>query len=107
MSPPAPTGARPDSNALGSPALPAAAAPQPKEPEYLLWPYTGEGSVCFFPPGSVQEHLVTEHGIDSLEVLRKAKGHHDHAREHSRRAGGRLGGAGELLAVGHAHQEAA
>jgi hypothetical protein len=107
MSTPAPTGARPDSNVFDSPAMPAAAGPQPEEPEYVLWPYTGEGSVCFFPPGSVQEHLITEHGIDSLEVLRKTRGHHDHAREHSGQAGVQLGGGGDLVAVGHAHEAAA
>jgi hypothetical protein len=31
-------------------------------------------SVFFYPPGSVEEHLVTEHGIDSLVVRRQAAG---------------------------------
>jgi hypothetical protein len=87
--------------------MPPAAGPQPEEPEYVLWPYTGEGSVFFFPPGSVQEHLVTEHGIDSLEVLRKTRGHHHHAREHSRRAECSWAGSVTFLAVGHAHEAAA
>ena len=107
MSTPAPTAARPGSNVLGGPEMPPAAGPQPEEAEYVLWPYTGEGSVCFFPPGSLQEHLVTEHGIDSLEVLRKTRGHHDHAREHSRQPAVQLGGVGDLLAVSHAHEAAA
>jgi hypothetical protein len=68
---------------------------------------SGEGSVCFYPPGSVEEHLVTEHGIDSLDVRRHAKGHHDHAREHSRQTSMHLAAVGDPIAVGHAHQEAA
>lgn len=62
-----------------------------------------EGSVFFYPPGSIQEHLVTEHGTDSLDMIRKTKGHHDHTREHSRPAGLQVGGLGDILAVGHAH----
>jgi hypothetical protein len=107
MSTPDPTGAAVGGNVLGRPELPDTPNPPPEEPEYLFWHHTGEGSVCFYPPGSVQEHLVTEHGIDSLEVIRKSKGHHDHAREHSRQAGVQLGGVGDVLAVGHAHEEAA
>ena len=107
MSTPAPTGATVRGNALGRPERPDATNPPPEEAGYVFWYHTGEGSVCFYPPGSIQEHLVTEHGIDSLEVLRKAKGHHDHARDHARRAGVQLGGAGDLLAVGHTHEEAA
>jgi hypothetical protein len=41
--------------------MPAAAGPQAAEPEYVFWHHTGEGLVFFFPPGSVEEHLVTEH----------------------------------------------
>jgi hypothetical protein len=84
-----------------------AADPSPAAAEYVFWYHTGEGSVFFYPPGSVQEHLVTEHGIDSLEVLRKTKGHDHHAREHAGQAGAHLGAIGALLAVGHAHEQAA
>jgi hypothetical protein len=107
MSIPDPTSATADSNVLDWPAVPPAAGPPPEEPEYVLWYYTGEGSVFFYPPGSVEEHLVTEHGIDSLDVRRHAKGHRDHAREHSRQTSVQLGAIGDLNAVGHAHQEAA
>jgi hypothetical protein len=37
-------------------------------------PPTGQESVFFYPTGSVEEHLVTEHGIDSLVVRRQAAG---------------------------------
>jgi hypothetical protein len=107
MSTPAPTGARPDSNVLGGHAMPPAAGPQPEEPEYVLWPYTGEGSVCFYPPGSVEEHLVTGHGIDSLEVRRKGRGHHDHARQHRGQSSVHPDTLGDLIAVGHAYEAAA
>jgi hypothetical protein len=33
-----------------------------EEAEYLLWSYTGPKSVFFFPPGSIEEHLLIEHG---------------------------------------------
>lgn len=107
MSTPDPTSARADGNLRGWPTMPPAAGPQPEEPEYVLWPYTGEGSVCFYPPGSVEEHLVIEHGIDSLEVRRKSRGHHDHAHEHSEQPSMHRDTIGDLIAVGHAHQEAA
>jgi hypothetical protein len=107
MSTPDPTSATVDSNVPGQPATPPPAGPPPEEPEYVLWPYTGEGSVCFYPPGSVEEHLVTEHGIDSLEVRRKRRGHHDHAHEHSKQPSVHPDTIGDLIAVGHAHQEAA
>jgi hypothetical protein len=92
---------------VSSPAVPPAAGPQADEPEYVYWYHTGEGSVCFYPPGSIEEHLVTEHGIDSLEVQRKSRGHHDHAREHSGQTSVHLAAVGDLIAVGHAHQRAA
>lgn len=107
MSTPAPTGARPDSGVLGWSATPPAAGRQAAEPVYVFWYHTGGESVCFFPPGSVQEHLVTEHGIGSLEVRRHAKGHHDHAREHSKQPSVPLDAIGDLLAVGHAHEAVA
>ncbi len=107
MSTPDPTSAIADGNVLGWPAVPPAAGPQPEESEYVLWPHTGRESVFFYPPGSVEEHLVTEHGIDSLDVRRHAKGHHDHALEHSQQTSMQLDAIGDLIAVGHAHQEAA
>jgi hypothetical protein len=55
----------------------------------------------------VEEHLVTEHGIDSLEVRRKHRGHHDHAREHCKQPSARPDTIGDLIAVGHAHEAAA
>ena len=109
MSTPEPTGARPDSGVQGWPATPPAAGPQAAQPEYIFWYHTGGESVCFFPPGSVQEHLVIEHGIDSLEVRRHAKGHHDHDHdhEHSKQPSVPLDTIGDLLAVGHAHEAVA
>jgi hypothetical protein len=106
MSTPHSTGATAGGSVLGWPELPDAANPPPEEPAYVFWYHTGEGSVLFYPPGSIQEHLVTEHGIDSLQVRRHAMGHHEHRREHSSR-GVRVGGVGELLVVSHAHEEAA
>jgi hypothetical protein len=107
MSTPDPTGATVGGTVLGRPELPDATNPPPEELEYVFWYHTGEGSVCFYPPDSIQEHLVIEHGMDSLEVIRKTRGHHDHAREHSRQAGVHLGGFGGLFAVSHTHEEAA
>ena len=49
-------------------------------------PPTGQESF-FYPPGSVEEHLVTEHGIDSLVVRRQAAGSYDHAGDHSKQRG--------------------
>jgi hypothetical protein len=69
-------------------------------------PLTGQESF-FYPPGSVEEHLVTEHGIDSLVVRRQAAGSYDHAGDHSKQTGVRTGAVGDLLAVGHAHEQAA
>jgi hypothetical protein len=69
-------------------------------------PPTGQESF-FYPPGSVEEHLVTEHGIDSLVVRRQAAGSYDHAGDHSKQTGVRTGAVGDLLAVGHAHEQGA
>jgi hypothetical protein len=107
MSTPPSTGATAGGNVLGWPELPDAANPPPEEPEYVFWYHTGEESVFYYPPGSIQEHLVTEHGIDSPKVRRHAMGHHQHRREHSRQSEVHVGGVGELLVVGHAHEEAA
>jgi hypothetical protein len=92
---------------LGSPDVPHPANAPSDEPGYVLWPYTGPGSVFFFLPGSIEEHLVTEHGVDSLAVRRHAKSFGDHARDHARQAGIQLGAVGDLLPVDHSHEAAA
>jgi hypothetical protein len=33
-----------------------------EESEDVPWPYTGPESISFFPPGSIEEHLLTDHG---------------------------------------------
>lgn len=95
-----------DGNVLGWPHMPSPIQP-PEERGYDLWQYTGPGSVFFFPPGSIEEHLVTEHGIDSLAVRRHAKSFGDHARDHSNQAGIDLDTIGDLVAVDHSHEAAA
>jgi hypothetical protein len=87
--------------------MPPATDPLPEEPAYVLWSPTGQESVFFYPTGSVEEHLVTEHGIDSLVVRRQAAGSYDHASDHSKQTGVRTGAVGDLLAVGHAHEQGA
>jgi hypothetical protein len=87
--------------------MPSEASVSPTEPDYVLWPYTGCESVIFYPPGSIEEHLVIEHGIDSQDVRRQRKGHRHHAHDHSKRAAVHLGEVGDLPAVGHAHEDAA
>jgi hypothetical protein len=77
------------------------------EPDYVLWPHIGPESVLFYPPGSLEEHLVTEHGIASPDVRRQAAGRYDHDGDHRKQLGVRLGAVGDLLARGHAHEEAA
>jgi hypothetical protein len=61
-------------------------------------PPTGQESF-FYPPGSVEEHLVTEHGIDSLVVRRQAAGSYDHAGDHSKQTGVRTGAVGDLKKI--------
>jgi len=67
----------------------------------------GQESVFFYPPGSVEEHLVTEHGIDSLVVRCQAVGSYDHVGDHSKQTSVRTGAVGDLPAVGHAHEQGA
>jgi hypothetical protein len=43
-------------------------------PDYVPWIYLGAESVFFYPPGSVEEHLVVEHGIPSVDMHWKVKG---------------------------------
>jgi len=87
--------------------MPPATDPLTEEPAYVLWSPTGQESVFFYAPGSVEEHLVTKHGIDSLVVRRQAADFYDHAGDHSEQTGVRTGAVGDLLAVGHAHEQAA
>jgi hypothetical protein len=75
-----------------------------QEPEYVDWSYMGPESVCFYPPGSVEEHLVTEHGIPSVNMHWKVKGYYDHLGDHLRQRGVREGTVGDLLAVAHAYE---
>jgi hypothetical protein len=74
---------------------------------YVFWPYIGLQSVYFYRPGSVQEHLVTEHGIPSVDMHRQVKGAYDHQGDHLKQMGVRVGAVGGLLAVAHPHEEAA
>lgn len=94
-------------NSLGWPDMAPAAGASRMEPDYILWPYTGPESVIFYPPGSIEEHLVIDHGIDSQEVRRQRKGHRYHVYDHSKRAAVLLGAVGDLPATGHAHEDAA
>jgi hypothetical protein len=107
MSTPNLTSATAGANVLGWPDMPSATDPLPEEPAYVLWSPTGQESVFFYSPGSVEEHLVTEHGIDSLVVRRQAAGSYDHVGDHSKQTGVRTGVVGDLRAVGHAHEQAA
>lgn len=99
------------SNALGWPDISHATDPPLEEPSYVLWAHIGRESVFFYPPGSIEEHLVIEHGIDSTDVRSHAKGYHDHTGDHtgdhSKQTGARTGAVGDLVAVDHAHEEAA
>jgi hypothetical protein len=90
------------------PNAPASHAPEGGEPDYVLWHHVGPESVFFYPPGSVQEHLVVEHGIPSLVVHWKVKGRlYDHEGDHRKQQGVRSGAVGDLVAVGHGQQQAA
>jgi hypothetical protein len=68
---------------------------------YVLWTYIGPESVFFFPPGSVEEHLVVAHGVASLDVRTEVRGHVDHLADHCRQVMVRRGAVGDLLAVPH------
>jgi hypothetical protein len=87
---------------------PAGHAPEAAEPDWVLWTHLGTESVFFYPPGSVEEHLVVEHGIPSVDMHWRVKGHcYDHEGDHRKQEGVRLGAIGNLLAVTHAHVQAA
>jgi hypothetical protein len=77
------------------------------DPDYVLWTHIGSESVFFYPSGSIEEHLVTEHGVPSVNIHWKVKGYYDHAREHTRQGEVRLGAIGDLVAVPHVHVAAA
>lgn len=106
MSTPDPTSATAGANGLGWPDMPPPPIRHPRNQRMSCGPPTGQESF-FYPPGSVEEHLVTEHGIDSLVVRRQAAGSYDHAGDHSKQTGVRTGAVGDLLAVGHAHEQGA
>jgi hypothetical protein len=72
-----------------------------EEAEYVYWSYMGPESVCFYPPGSVEEHLVTEHGIPSVNMRWKVEGYYDHRGDHLRQRGVPTGMVSDLLAVAH------
>jgi hypothetical protein len=57
---------------------PGSHAPEDGQPDYVLWIYLGAESVFFYPPGSVQEHLVVEYGIPSVDMHWKVKGYYSH-----------------------------
>lgn len=80
------------------------AAPMIEAPEYALWTHVGTESVYFYPPGSVEEHMVTEHGIPSVDMHWRVKGYYDHAGDHLRQPGARTGMVGDLLAAAHEHE---
>lgn len=86
---------------------PASHAPEGGEPEFVVWIYLGAESVFFYPPGSVQEHLVTEHGIPSVDMHWKVKGYYSHEGDHHKQQGVRSDAVGDLVAVAHGHERAA
>jgi hypothetical protein len=83
------------------------ATPQAAAPDYVSWIYLGAESVFFYPPGSVEEHLVVEHGIPSVDMHWKVKGYYDHAGDHVKQGSVPAGAVGDLLAVTHAHEQVA
>jgi hypothetical protein len=86
---------------------PSRHAPEGGKPDYVLWIYLGAESVYFYPPGSVEEHLVVEHGIPSVDMHWKVKGYYNHEGDHCKQEGVRSGAVGDLLAVTHGHLQAA
>jgi hypothetical protein len=92
------------------PAQPSASgrhAPEGGAPDYVLWTYLGAESVFFYPPGSVEEHLVVEHGIASVDMHWKVERYYSHEGDHGKQQGVRSGAVGNLLAVTHGHEQAA
>jgi hypothetical protein len=89
------------------PNLPGSHTTNDGEPDHVLWIYLGAESVFFYPPGSVQEHLVVDHGIPSVDMHWKVKGYYSHEGDHHKQQGVRSGAVGDLLAVTHGHKQAA
>jgi len=89
------------------PTMPASPAPKSGEPEFVVWIHLGAESVFFYPPGSVQEHLVIDHGIPSVDMHWKVKGYYSHEGDHHKQQGVRSGAVGDLVAVTHGHEQAA
>jgi hypothetical protein len=89
------------------PNRPGGHASEDGQPGYVLWIYLGAESVFFYPPGSVQEHLVIEHGIPSVDMHWKVKGYYSHEGDHQKQQDVRSGAVGDLLAVTHGHEQAA
>jgi hypothetical protein len=85
---------------------PGSHPPQDGQPDYVLWIYLGAESV-FYPPGSVEEHLVIDHGIPSVDMHWKVKGYYSHEGDHHKQQGVRSGAVGDLVAVTHGHEQAA
>jgi hypothetical protein len=100
-------GAKPAPALPTQPSAPVVRAPELGEPDYVLWIYLGTESVFFYPPGSIQEHLVLEHGIPSVDLHWKVEGCYDHEGEHRKQRNVRSGAVGDLLVVTHAHEQAA
>jgi hypothetical protein len=86
---------------------PTGRPPEAAAPDYMLWTHLGAESVFFYPPGSVEEHLVVDHGIPSIDMHWKVKGCYDHAGDHFKQGSVQLGAVGDLLAVTHAHEQVA
>jgi hypothetical protein len=89
------------------PDSPGSHASEGGEPEYVLWIYLGAEWVFFYPPGSVQDHLVVDHGVPSVDMHRKVKGCYSHEGDHQKQQGVRSGTVGDLVAVTHRHNQAA
>jgi hypothetical protein len=104
---PGSAGAQPARALPTEPGAPISHASEVGEPDYVLWTYFGTESVCFYPPGSVQEHLVVEHGIPSVDMHWKVEGYYNHEGDHRKQQGVQSGAVGDLLAVTHAHEQAA
>jgi hypothetical protein len=82
---------------------PAAEQPPPNDPDFVRWSYLGPESVFFYQPGSLEEHLVTEHGIPSLDVRRQARGSYDHGGDHRKQFAVGAGAIGDLIVTDHRH----
>jgi hypothetical protein len=83
--------------------VPAGYVPRASAPGQVLWSYLG-AAVFFIPPGSVNEHLVVDQGIASIEVHWQVEGRiYDHAGDHLKQNLPR-GAAGDLLVVPKSHE---